>query len=95
MEEEEKGYKLNVNLLGLAIPIGLIVGGVLLYLLLNVPVYRVLGLFLVVLGLFSLLGISFPLVQLLKAKASLEKEEERVKLERIEEKIKEGKQTER
>lgn len=87
-KSDEKGeYTLDINPLALIIPFGLIGGGVSLFFVVKIARFQMLGLFLALIGSLSLLGIAIPVVQLLKAKRSLEEQERKVKLERIKESI--------
>lgn len=85
--EEEKGktYGLEMSLWGFVLPIGLIVGGLVLYFGMLHPRVRFLGLFLILVGLFATLAIAIPLIRLHGAQVSLEEQEREIRFERLKE----------
>lgn len=89
MSEEREEYKLKMNPLGVAIPLAITLLGIVLYFFTVQSRTRVIGLLLAFMGIASTLGISFPLLQLFKAKLKLQEEEQEVKLDRLEEKVRE------
>lgn len=94
-DSDAKGeYELEINPFALLIPLGLIGSGMSIYFFVKAARLQMIGLFLVLIGALSLLGIAIPVVQLLKAKKSLQEQERKVKLERIKESVKEKKTAE-
>lgn len=90
--KEEGEFELEIKWVAFALPGGMLVGGLLLYLLTKAKLF---GLFIMLTGLLSVLGIMIPLVTLESTKRALQEQEREIKLERLKDTVKDKKDQER
>ncbi|NIU84715.1 MAG: hypothetical protein GWN31_12495 [Candidatus Thorarchaeota archaeon] len=83
--KEEGEFELQIKWVAFALPGGMLVGGLLVYLLTKAKLF---GLFIMLTGLLSVLGIMIPLITLESTKRVLQEQEREIKLERLKDKVK-------